>query len=180
MTVKGMRSLKRKLNNMQDMEDDAASEVREHSAKAAVEAKKEVAEGNNIWTMNLWRSIYYTEKPTPKGTRFEVLADAPYARFVEFGTGSRWGTGGYSVPDTIDHYSSPPLTGGLINDIRSWVFTKPYFVGPRSEAMAQAIAHSIAEHGTHAHPFMRPAWFRTKPFMLADVEKAVRMNVRRG
>lgn len=82
-----------------------------------------------------------------------VRADAPYAPFVEYGTGSRQ----VGSPDGQQFRSpSVPPTGAIY----SWLVVKGET--PRGDydllEAARRIAVSVSQHGQRPHPFMRPAW----------------------
>lgn len=66
---------------------------------------------------------------------YRIVYAAPYAEFVEFGTGPHM----------------PPVSA-----IERWVRLKLQ-KGDKSRSIAWAIAKGIAKDGTEAHPFLRPA-----------------------
>lgn len=125
---------------------------------------------------------------------FNVHTDAdtaPYAPFVEFGTGSHtnqlsgasastypaeWPDTGSAVPIGFP-YSAPEMGPGLVASIIEWVETKPIL--PEKEDMTQqelgaVIAAQIANEGTYAHPFIRPAWFDNELIVKQSMKVAVR------
>lgn len=131
------------------------------------------------WRGNLATSIrshgVETELTNNYEIKFTIGTDsdiAPYAPFVEFGTGKRTEKAGPGSvrPQTPDRYpagypySSPNVDPNkIVGEILEWVRTKP--IVPEKEGewdTAMAIAQSIVEFGTYAHPFMRPAWFKHK------------------
>lgn len=127
---------------------------------------------------------------------FNVHTDAeiaPYAPFVEFGTGrktdrpSPWSVYPVGWPDTgsavpVDYpYPSPEMGPGLVANIIEWVETKP--VIPQNDDMTErqlgaVIAAQIANEGTYAHPFMRPAWFDNELIVKSAMKTAVRKSFR--
>jgi HK97 gp10 family phage protein len=181
MTIKGMRSLKRKVRGMnRDLGRRVEKAVAEGATSTAAEARAQVLTGGQVWRGLLAQSIYVRETFGPSGKEVRIVADTPYAAYVEFGTGARFGVSPYGVPDDVRRFDSPELTPGLVSAITNWVMTKPGFMGPRTQSMAWAIAKSIAKRGTNAHPYMRPAWFATKPEMMRKARRAVKRSVRRN
>lgn len=177
MSVHGMKSLRGKVRNIRrNLGDEVQDAVQSGARQTAGEAKRNVAQHNTVWRGNLFRSIDTERSTVPNGVRYRIVADVPYAAFVEFGTGAR---GDIDAPPRFQ-FGSPPLTEDLVDEIVEWVMTKPVFFGPRTEAVAFAIATKISEEGTHAHPYMRPAWFRMKPQIVQSAGYAARKVVRRA
>lgn len=159
-----------------------------------LEAKANVKQDAE-WRGNLRRSISLDMEVTGHGIEVSVSTDAgiaPYAPFVEFGTGMRsasaW-TGSLPFPPADEGttpppgfpYESPSMSPGMVQSIIDWVETKP--VVPRDDNMSQrdvgfAIAAKIAEQGTYAHPFLRPAWFKMEPLFKSGMRAAVNKTFR--
>lgn len=147
------------------------------------------------WTGNLRTSISLDMDDRGDEITVSVGTDsgrAPYAPFVEFGTGMRsalsWSGSlpflpadeGTTPPPGFP-YDAPTMGPGMVQNIIEWVETKP--VIPRDDDMSQrdvgfAIAAKIAEQGTYAHPFLRPAWFRQERIFNFAMRKAVRKTFR--
>jgi len=157
MGLQGSHSLRKKVtrikNNLEDEVDDG---IREQSEVTARQAKKNVVEGNQVWTTNLYRSIGVERSATSDGFAYEVVADVPYAAMVEYGTGQR----GDSDAPLKFQFDSPDENdfGDVFGNIFEWVKTKPAFFGPRTADVAAKITWTIIEEGTYAHPFFRPAY----------------------
>lgn len=181
MTVEasGLKSLRRKVESMQqDLSDEVNDEVRKVSEKTAADAKRNLAESNTFWTGNLSRSISARALPLVGGTRHEIAARVPYAAFVEYGTGAR------SDPTAPPKFSfgspSPDDFANVFSGILPWVMGKPIFYGARTKGTAAAITHKIIRQGTHAHPFLRPAWFANERALTNRAGYAIRSVVRRS
>ena len=118
---------------------EIADEFMEEVAKEILtEAKYNMLEDGSIVTGKLEASGYV--KKIEQGD-WEVGFSAPYAGFVEYGTGPR--------------AKLPP-----VNKLAEWAKIK--FGLPFTEArrVAWAVAHWIKEHGTKPHPFFRPAIYK--------------------
>lgn len=177
MPARGFKDLQKKLQRLEsDLADEVADAAREGAAEIAASAKSNVQAQNAVWRQNLFNSIFVTEQPGPAHATYHIEVDVPYAGFVEFGTGSRRDP---TAPPRFT-YGSPEHTPELTREIAEWVATKPMFFGPRTEGVAWAIAKTIANKGTHAHPFLRPAWFQGEPLLLQNVRLAFKKEVRRS
>lgn len=120
-----------------------------------------------------------------KGTVGTDAEKAPYAPFVEFGTGSRSNDPG---PTSIhsDKLNNPPagypyespdfVTEDLVDGIVNWVKTKPITPDDPTDTpreLGEKIAATIVEKGTYAHPFLRPAWYKRRLHIKRGLEDAV-------
>lgn len=165
------------INDIDDVKDDLRTVFRRKLRASMTALKAEVYQNiddDADYSGNLKRSLSLDVERTPDGPKLTIgtnAAIAPYAPFVEFGTGSRTEqTFGASLPtyepDSYPPnfpYESPAMSEGLVRNIVEWVQEKP--VIPRDDSMTQkdlgfAIAATIVNKGTYAHPFMRPAWFQ--------------------
>lgn len=152
-------------------------------------------EADADWTGRLRKSLSLSVTDRGDQIEFNVHTDAdlaPHAPFVEFGTGSKGGKTTFkansafipaSWPDTGSAvpvgfpYSAPGMHPGLVESIIDWVETKP--ITPRNgdmsdEQLGYVIAAEIAEEGTYAHPFLRPAWFDNELVVEDSMKTAVR------
>lgn len=140
----------------------------------------------NLATSITAHGVRYSE--TVNRMEFTVGTDAsiaPYGPFVEFGTGERTlqshsGSASTQFPHDMPPgfpYESPDVDPQrLAGEITEWVKTKPLVpknVGTQ-EALGYVIAESIIEHGTYAHPFVRPAWYKNVLRVKRTAKKAVR------
>lgn len=164
-----------------DLGDEVADAVEDQADATAARAKQNVIVDNSFWTGNLLNSIYVRDSAMSRTSgirRFEVLADVPYAALLEFGTGAR---GDPTAPPKFDFDSPNPVYfDEVLGNIADWVFTKPFFHGPRTLGIAAKITETIIEEGTVPHPYMRPAWFQQKPQMVMAAGLAAKKVVRRG
>jgi len=155
------------------------------SAKAALAAPDKYGD-RSVVTGTLLRSIEQrggrvgqVSEPSFTDTRLDsygkhiARADAPYAAYVEYGTGLRgltqspMGGANFDAPDVAPYGA-----------IREWIDRKG--ITPRQfdsrDALASAIADSITAFGTRPHPYMRPAWNAHE----ADLKRAHRNGVRQA
>lgn len=177
MPITGLTSLQRKTKRIQrNLGDEVEDAVRSGAEATAAEMRANVAQQNAVWKGNLFGSIRSERRPSSSEARYRIVADVPYAAFVEFGTGPRADP---TAPLKFQ-FAAPSHTPELTRDITAWVMTKPVFFGPRTEAVAWAITKSIAQKGTHPKPFMRPAWFKQKPALVQRAGYAARRVVRRA
>ena len=104
---------------------------------------------------------------------------APHAAYVEYGTGAR-----QSGSPNGQRFRAPSVPPTM--SILRWVRLKG--VQPRSPVyinddgttdelgLAHAIAQSIAQHGSHAHPYARPAWHENRE----DIKRSHKQGVKRA
>ena len=146
--------------------------------------------GPQVWRGALLASIGPTSSPTVPEvidtsgsyTTHAVEADAPYAGYVEYGTGRKQA----GSPRPQANYKSPSVPP--LGAIKEWVETKP--VVPRSgygddpdaatDQLAADIASSIERMGAEAHPFMRPAFHQQSEQITLAHHNAVRSALRRS
>lgn len=179
--------------DIEDTKEDLENYLR-HEVRTAMEVVETDAriliESDADWQGNLARSLS-TDSSFEDG-RISVSVStgtglAPYAPFVEFGTGSRTeqharvfrGTTPERYPPGFP-YKAPDMSPGMIASIVEWVETKPII--PRNDItekqLGYQIAATIAKKGTYAHPFMRPAWFQNELQVRQAARNAIRKAVR--
>lgn len=174
--VVGFNSLERKLKRMdRKIERNTEKAVDKGAALTATEAIRFLALQNAFWRGNLAESIHFKNVDLGSVSRTVIEAAAPYAAYVEYGIGPR----GSALPSG-KRYGTPSMHPNFVKNIREWVMTKPLFLGPRTDAVAWAIAETISEKGTYPHPYMRPAWFKVKPMMMSEIRRGIRSAVRRS
>lgn len=178
--------------DIDDVKDDLHDETK-RSARGSMEAVHDTAVENVMsdadWTGNLRRSLGVTMRDRGDHISVSVETDAsiaPYAPFVELGTGRRTlqtaPQAASAAPRTPEEappdfpYSSPGrVTSGLVRNIIEWVETKPVKSAEfdSDEALGIAIAATIVEEGTYAHPFLQPAWFQHELLIRQNMRNAV-------
>ena len=185
------------INDVGDVKDDLRDQMRRkvHGAMRVLEADaRTYIEQDADWRGNLARSLSTDVERRPDGPVITVSvggAQAPYAPFVEFGTGDRTeqtsgrapSSGLLMEPDAYPAnfpYDSPDLSPGMVASIVEWVETKP--IVPDNDITEQElgyrIAATIANNGTYAHPFMRPAWFHNELRVKQAAHNALRKATR--
>lgn len=151
--------------------------------KMARDAQRNVYRNDSVATNTLAGSIESMDGPSNVTQRARggyethvVRADAPYAAFVEYGTGLRQ-RGRPSPGGNFDSPSAPPVT-----PILEWMVEKGITSRTQSDvlpdrvAAAQAIAESIARFGQRPHPYMRPAFAENR----MNISRAHRDGVRKA
>lgn len=170
------------ISDIEDVKDDLHDNV-ESTGRARMTQLKFDAETNVSkdadWRGNLLKSLYRRSRDRGSSLEFEVGTNpqiAPYAPFVEFGTGRRTlritpraGSREPRLPEeppTGYPFSSPTIKTSqgfeeFAASIIEWVETKPIIPEEdiTQEALGYKIAATIIEEGTYAHPFLQPAWF---------------------
>jgi HK97 gp10 family phage protein len=153
---------------LEDLKDDINEEMNE-AAESVMEniadtASRKAPVANTPVDANLSTSIDYVGDNT--AGLHAVVAKAPYAAYVEYGTGASQD----GSPMTGGRYKSPSVAP--YGAILEWMKSKP--VQPEAsgiaalERSAWLIATKIRNQGSDPHPFMRPAWkqnyhqFRTR------------------
>lgn len=116
-----------------------------------------------------------------------VGTNVSYARFVEFGTGpagraSRLTDTAREAMRELGYEHGP--TGGFppIDELRGWAQRRGILKGLEEEeadAVVFAIARSIRARGTPAQPFLFPAFEESRDGIVADVGRAVKIEVER-
>lgn len=194
MTVRGGKSIQRKLtkikNNLRDNVADAAESSLDATERRA---KRKVVENDAVASTDLYRGFRqthtYVVKTRGPAERYTLTNSEPHAKLVEWGTGGHFGTGGswgFSPPP--NRYESPSFSIQLIIAIKDWIMEKPGFRKARPPRWAAVpIARSIARGspsdplpGTSAQPFMRPAWFVEKPKLKTKAVWEAKKTIRRA
>lgn len=179
--------------DIEDFKHDLRNQLRRRVARAMrvleADARTYIKQDAD-WRGHLARSLSMDVERDADGVTIVVSAggaEAPYAPFVEFGTGSRTErttdaapssnllVGGMKPPGYP--YKSPDMSPGMVANIIEWVRTKS-ITSPNenAEQLGFRIASVIANRGTYAHPFMRPAWFHNE----LRVRQAARNAIRRA
>lgn len=181
--------------DIEDLKDDLHDNMEsaaKSSMRAVLTAAKVNVEDDADWNGNLRRALTLEARDEGGSIVVSVHTDAdiaPYAPFVEFGTGSRRLTtapqaDSEQIPPDFDAatsappdfpYKAPSMGPGLVANIVEWVETKP--IVPEGDLtdkeLGFQIAARIAEQGTYAHPFLTPAWFENEPLVKQSMKNAV-------
>lgn len=173
--------LAQKLETLPERAEEAArEEVKDGLESVESRAKRNLDQNGTWWQGDIAQSM--TVEPYSDGLHqgYSLTVDAHHARYVEFGTGSYFGTSQYPIPSDVSPYDAPGgVTDEMVENIEEWVNTKP--VVPRhyetQSELAQAIAHTIAELGTHAQPYHRPAWYGYRERLIQNIRSAVNDEV---
>ncbi len=143
---------------LEDLKDDIDEEVNEAAESVmrdmADTASRKAPVADTPVEANLATTIDYVGDNTT-GLHYAV-AKAPYAAYVEYGTGASQD----GSPMSGGRYKSPSVAP--YGAILEWMKSKP--VQPEAngiaalERSAWLIATKIRNQGSDPHPFMRPAW----------------------
>jgi hypothetical protein len=139
-------------NKVRDLKDDLEDGIEDSTEEAMGDMKQEViltlASNGSVARPELSTDVRENRKPAPQAITRRAVHVPNWAKYVEYGTGSQ-GEGKFEAP------SNPPFRA-----IRKWAYAKP-IVPENGRSIYQAsaaIAQSIADQGTEAHPFLRPTW----------------------
>jgi HK97 gp10 family phage protein len=185
------------VSDIEDVKNDLRSQLRRRVTQAmrVLEADaRTYIKRDADWRGHLARSLSMDVQERTDGAEIVVSVGgrkAPYAPFIEFGTGARSeqttsqapSSGIVYEPDSYPPtfpYSSPDLSPGMVANIIEWVETKPVSGSDdvSDEELGYRIAATIANRGTYAHPFMRPAWFQNERRIRNAAHNALRKAVR--
>lgn len=179
------------ISDIEDVKDDLRHEMRKRVGAAMrvvwADAKQYVLNDPHA-SGDLFTALQNESDTTGDELEFRVYTDAaiaPYAAIVEFGSGSRTENEWPAAPSTKppeEYPSQFPFNAPDIDNlsgfafyIEQWMRTKgitPKYDSYRASALA--IAKTIKDRGTYAHPYLRPAWFDNE----LQVKKAARNAVR--
>lgn len=178
MGTSGFDALKAKVSEMaDDLDEDVADAASDGLETVKTDAQHELSQNDTNATYQLDGSLTVEQS----GSEASLVVDAPHGALTEFGTGPQFGDGGYAIPQSVNGYSAPSgVSSDLVNDIDEWIDAKG--ITPREvsrEQLPWAIAQSIVENGTPAQPYLRPAWYQNKPWLLNGVKRRLRREVRK-
>lgn len=179
------------IGDIDDVKDDLTAEMVKRVGAAMrvlwADAKHYVLTDPNA-SGQLFSALGHDTDVTRKGVEFSVYTDAsiaPYAAVVEFGSGSRSDVGWREAPNAGPPSMYPPRypfdapnidnISGFAYYIEQWMREKgvpPEYGSYRTSALA--IAKTIDDRGTYAHPYLRPAWFDNE----LQVKRAARNAVK--
>jgi HK97 gp10 family phage protein len=157
--------------------NDAISELRKlgKEAIAEIEEQTEISARNiekyakNSAPANLGKLGQSIRTEKINDTLYKIVADAPYAAYMEFGTGTK-----VVVPDELKSVASQfkgKKTGNFktaLEDIKEWCRSKGI-----SESVAYPILAKIMRVGITPKPFMYPALLRGRTEYLKALKKVL-------
>lgn len=199
-TIKGLdRVLNRVAKMPERVKVSAYNEVKKGAFAISAQAVRNIKSNDSIGVSGGGGGLIGSQTTSPFNDGsfigFEVLNTAPYAPFVEFGTGAR-----AKVPaDWADYaatFKGKSLGQGgdtFFQSIVKWVRAKGlsgrYSVKTRrrlgkkdtkereDEAVAWPIYISILKNGSYPHPFLYPAYMKEKDAILKNVIQAVNKSI---
>lgn len=158
--TRGFKSLQSKLKRAQRrVPDEVEGTVRDETKATVREAKRHISTKDVTASGQLLASFYYTERVGDSGgTKISIGNNAPYAKYVEYGTGSYFGISRYPIPPEITPYKSADFSTDLIEALMQWARVKPTLTPQIPlRVFAVKVARNIDERGTKPSPFWRPA-----------------------
>lgn len=173
--------LARKLENFGDrIEEKTTEEIDRQIRFLRTEAQVNLSVNRTNWRGILRDSMLVTRRERADGnTKHELTVTAPWGKYVEFGTGVFFSN--EDPARDVRRFSAPDDPSNVFPHIFEWVKTKP--VIPRHYSskrdVAWAISHTIAELGTSAQPFLRPAYAQRKPKIVSAVKLRLKNLSRR-
>lgn len=180
--AKRIQQLPASIRSLVDME--LGKEMR----KTKLAVQRELLKGNNHSSGALLQSIEHKDSSAEVSGVPSIKVDgyathmvraggvqAPYAPYVEYGTGLRQGPVTPNEGTQFPAPSDPPITS-----IKQWMMKKG--VIPETGDLEQSailIAQDITNWGNHAHPYMRPAWKKNRPNYTSAHARGVNKALRR-
>lgn len=155
-----------------EIEDSGRDTIKDELGTVKRRARANLRHNETNWQKDISDSIHVEKRPMGHA----LTVDATHGPYVEFGTGAYFGTSAYPVPADVEAYDAPGgVTEELVENIKHWMETKP--VHPEYyntiEQASEAIAHTIAELGTQAQPYLRPAWYGYRQSLIGAVKRDV-------
>jgi hypothetical protein len=167
----------RRVGNFRDeLEHQHERATREAMEAMQAEVEHIVRRNDSVAREILVSDVQESSMPTAKLLRRSVHVPE-WGKYLEHGTGQRAGTQ-WSGDESYTSPDNPPFAA-----IREWAHAKP--IVPRQydsiDAASAAIAQSIAEEGTFAHPYLRPGWYGPKGYqhVIDENVKGMRKALRR-
>jgi hypothetical protein len=173
--TRGFKDLEKKLESIKIMKKSMADTAHGNAKKIARRSGRYLMMEDAVATGKLLTSFYLDRDPT----RVEVGNDADYAKYVEYGTGTQFGSSEWPVPTGISKYKSADFSSELIVEIMQWARVKPSVqVHGNLRAFATTVAKNIDENGTPPQPFWRPAVSRGLISLIMDVRNDFRSELK--
>jgi hypothetical protein len=189
-TIKGLDKVLSRINKLEGaLRQEVNNEINAGVVRMNAEAIRNIKTNNSVgFSGGLWHSQVIVREDD---NTFSVVNTAPYAAFVEFGTGRRadppaeWA----DLAATFKGRSIPGAGGTMFDRIKLWVRAKGISgrysvktrrrVGNRStqdaedSAVAWLIMRSIIINGIHPHPFLYPAFVKVSPEIVRNIERVI-------
>ena len=179
------------LNKYKVLSNNVKKEIHDNVAESALKIQSDAKKNAPVNLGTLRQSIYLNSQISPDAFVYTIGAAAPYAPYVEFGTGGK-----VNVPDGYETYaqSFKGRKGGkfieMVKALAEWVAKKgiagTYSVktqrrsGSKSNqqkqnmSVAYAIAISILRKGLRPQPFLIPAFEQEKSKLLEKLKNILK------
>jgi hypothetical protein len=166
--VQGLDALQKQLNGLPKKLTDGLDYALEKAARA-IELKANQLKPTDLGGIQ----VRVDSKPLDKN----ITANANYAAFMEFGTGSYAAQYVSTLPQNWQEYAQQfkgSSDGGtfadLVRKIQEWA-NRQGIQDPQQAGYA--IARSIIIKGVHPHPFLYPAFADVLPSLQADIQRVI-------
>lgn len=175
--TRGFKSLQRKLNRAQrDIKGDILDDAHEETKGILRRSHRYILMDDAVASGQLANSFYLDRN----GNRIEIGNTAPYAKYVEYGTGIYFGASTWPVPAEFGPYKSADFSTQLILAIMKWARIKPSLqISGDTRSFAVAVAKKIDEKGTEPQPFWRPSVGKGKYEIIISTQKRFSQKLRR-
>lgn len=175
--TRGFTDVERKLKKAQRQVPDAVEDSVSDDLDSIIRrAKRYLMMDDAVASGQLLQSFYKISY----GSKIEIGNDAPHAKYVEYGTGTYFGTSTWPVPSGLSKYKAADFSSELIVEIMQWARVKPSLqIQADLRAFAVEVAKEIDEKGTEAQPFFRPAVNRGLPTLQRNARSTFRTKLNR-
>jgi len=175
--TRGFTDVQRKLRKAQRQVPDAVEDSVSDDLDSIIRrAKRYLMMDDAVASGQLLQSFYKISY----GSKIEIGNDAPYAKYVEYGTGTYFGTSTWPVPSAVTPYKAADFSPQLIASLMEWARVKPSLqIQIDLRAFAVEVAKNIDEKGTKAQPFFRPAVQRGLPTLRRNARSTFRIKLNR-
>jgi hypothetical protein len=159
--TRGFTDVQRKLQKAQRQVPDAVEDSVSDDLDSIIRrAKRYIIQDDAVATAELFHAFYKISYES----KIEIGNDAPHAKYVEYGTGTYFGTTTWPVPSGLSKYKAADFSSELIVEIMQWARIKPSLqIHSNLRGFAVEVAKEIDEKGTEAQPFFRPAVHKGLP-----------------
>jgi len=196
--IEGIESLKEKLKNLTiAIKTDVIKELEASALEINSLAAQNIAANGSIGASGGGGGLLGSQQMIESAPGiFEIINTAPYAAYVEFGTGAR-----INIPAEWKDYAAlfkrgSNRAGGIemIKRLTEWVRSKglagSYSVKTQrrlgskktqrneDEKIAYAIYLGIVQNGIYAHPFLWPAFVKVRPQIIERVQTVIRESIK--
>lgn len=196
-TIKGLDKLLQKVQTMpRNIQDKVGIEFKKSAFDMSAQAVRNIKSNDSIGASGGGGGLIGSQQTVPfkdgKFDGWEVLNTAPYAAFVEFGTGSRanppseWRDYALTFKGKKGRGNVDDFLLSIVDWVRAKGLSGSYSVKTQRRTgnkntqleqdleVAYPIFLSILRNGSRPHPFLYPAYVVTVPKLIKNVQQAVK------